>query len=122
MKEQIAMKVYKRSSCGGGLDGRGYLDVFVWFAQNWPILKLGRNLRRIRAGRNYNGAPALIIQSGRAIIISSGSDASEVPAEFQDWPVLRKPYKDIEISSAIKSAAATRSLINLHRNLLLHPV
>lgn len=67
-------------------------------------------------GQEANDVAASIIQSGRAVIISSGSDASEVPVQFQDWPVLRKPYKDIEIFSAIRSAAATRTLKNRDRS------
>jgi DNA-binding NtrC family response regulator len=53
---------------------------------------------------------ASIVRGGHAIIISTGSDASKVPAEFHEWPILRKPFTDAAIFSAIKAAAATRSL------------
>ncbi len=56
-------------------------------------------------GQQADDVAESIIRSGRAIIISTGSDASEVPARFQEWPILRKPYKDAEIFSAIRSAA-----------------
>ena len=42
-------------------------------------------------GQQTNEVAASIIRSGHAIIISTGSDAFEVPAEFHEWPVLRNP-------------------------------
>lgn len=71
-------------------------------------------------GEKADDVAASILGSGRAIIISTGSEATEVPARFHAWPVLRKPYKDIAIFSAIKSAAAMRSLPDLQREPLLN--
>jgi DNA-binding NarL/FixJ family response regulator len=70
-------------------------------------------------GQNAYAVAASIVSRGRAIVVSTGSDASEVPAEFHEWPVLRKPYKDAAILSAIKSA--TRLLLDRDRKLLLNP-
>jgi DNA-binding NarL/FixJ family response regulator len=60
-------------------------------------------------GQKADDVAESIIRAGRGVIISTGSDTSAVPAMFRDWPVLRKPYGDAEILSAIKSAAAIRS-------------
>ncbi len=60
-------------------------------------------------GQQTNEVAASIIRSGHAIIISTGSDAFEVPAEFHEWPVLRKPFANAAICAAIKSAAAIHS-------------
>lgn len=68
-------------------------------------------------GQKADDVAASIVRSGHAVIISTGSDASAVPAAFHQWPVLRKPYGDAEIVSAIKSAAETRSLQDPHRSL-----
>jgi DNA-binding response OmpR family regulator len=62
-------------------------------------------------GEQADVLAASIIRGGHAIIISTGSDASMVPAEFHEWPILRKPYTDAAIFSAIKAAAAVRSLV-----------
>jgi DNA-binding response OmpR family regulator len=64
----------------------------------------------LRGQQAYDVA-ASIIRNGHAIIISTGSDASKVPAEFHEWPILRKPYNDVAIFSAIKSAAAIQLLL-----------
>jgi DNA-binding NarL/FixJ family response regulator len=61
-------------------------------------------------GEQADDLAASIIRSGHAIITSTGSDASKIPAEFHEWPILRKPYTDAAMVSAIKAAAATRSL------------
>jgi DNA-binding response OmpR family regulator len=61
-------------------------------------------------GEEADDLAASIVRSGHAIIISTGSDASKVPAEFHKWPILRKPFTDAAIVSAIEAAAATRSL------------
>lgn len=66
-------------------------------------------------GQQADEVVASIIRSGRAVLISTGSDASEVPVAFRAWPVLRKPYNDDAIFAAIKSAAATRALLDLQR-------
>jgi response regulator of citrate/malate metabolism len=62
-------------------------------------------------GEEADDLAASIALSGHAIIISTGSDASKVRAEFHKWPILRKPFTDAAIFSAIKAAAAVRSLL-----------
>jgi DNA-binding response OmpR family regulator len=62
-------------------------------------------------GEQADDLAASIVRSGYAIIISTGSDASKVPVQFHEWPILRKPFTDAAIFSAIKAAAATRSLL-----------
>jgi len=54
---------------------------------------------------------ASIVRGDHAIVISTGSDASAVPAEFREWPVLRKPFTIAAICTAIRSAAAIHSCL-----------
>ena len=69
-------------------------------------------------GQQAHDIVASIIRSGRAIIISTGSDASEIPAEFHEWPVLRKPFANAAICAAITSAVAIHSRLGKLRDSL----
>ena len=60
---------------------------------------------------NLHGKPvgtiaAAIIDRGCAIVFSTGSGASDVPAAFRGWPVLCKPYKDEAVLVALATAVA----------------
>ena len=60
-------------------------------------------------GKPANDVAATIIRSGHAIVISTGSDSTGVPVEFQQWPVLRKPFANAAIFAVLKCAAEIRS-------------
>ncbi len=51
---------------------------------------------------------AAVLRAGSAIVFATGSSASDVPEEFQAWPVLMKPYSDLEVLSAIAAALGSR--------------
>ena len=62
---------------------------------------------------NLHGEPvgpiaAAIVRGGHAVVFSTGSGASDVPAEFQGWPVLCKPYSDEAVFAALASATGDR--------------
>ena len=63
--------------------------------------------------RNLHGQPvgsiaAAIVDRGCAVVFSTGSGASAVPAMFQGWPVLRKPYKDEDVFAALVAVRAVQ--------------
>ena len=60
-------------------------------------------------GKPVGSIAAAIIDRGCAVVFSTGSGVSDVPAAFKDWPVLCKPYKDEAIFTALAAAHAVRS-------------
>ena len=55
-------------------------------------------------GRPVGAIATAIIERGCGVVFSTGSGASDVPAAFQGWPVLCKPYKDQDLFAALTSA------------------
>lgn len=55
-------------------------------------------------GQTSEPVASAILQAGRAIVFSSGSGGAGVPAEFQLWPVLSKPYNDDALVAALAVA------------------
>jgi DNA-binding NarL/FixJ family response regulator len=61
---------------------------------------------------NLHGLPvdsiaAAIVRGGRALVFSSGMDGSACAIEFQDWPMLHKPYPDEALFAALRTAVAS---------------
>ena len=59
-------------------------------------------------GKPVGSIAAAIIDRGCAVVFSTGSGASDVPAAFQGWPVLCKPYKDKAVFAALAAARAVQ--------------
>jgi CheY-like chemotaxis protein len=55
-------------------------------------------------GERVDGIARALSAGGHAIIFSTGSGPSDIPAEFQGWPVLTKPYSDDALLDAFALA------------------
>lgn len=49
-----------------------------------------------------------LVRGGNGVVFATGSTAAEVPAEFRDWPVLCKPYRDSDVLTALAAARNTQ--------------
>jgi len=62
-------------------------------------------------GKPVGTIAAAIVGRGCAVIFSTGSNASDVPVEFQGWPVLCKPYMEKDIVAALRAACFGRTRV-----------
>ena len=81
----------------------GYLDVLeheIVAKQDFDLAILDVHLA---GGKTSEAVAAALSDAGKAFIATSG-DATIIAAEFDGWPVLRKPFRIAELERAIAAA------------------
>jgi CheY-like chemotaxis protein len=92
IEEHGGIVVGTQGSVAGALELVGAVD--------FDLAVLDLNLH----GERVDAVAQAVTAGGHAMILSTGSGPSDIPAAFKGWPVLTKPYSDDDLLGALALA------------------